>query len=86
MLAQKNNNKKKKNNNSSTQKMVTKSILFIIFYFAQKDHLFEEKIFPGYGDIIYDQASNASFNRKIELTQYSAIAIQGTSKEAFYHE
>lgn len=58
--------------------MVTKSILFIIFYFAQKDHLFEEKFSSDYGDIIYDQASNASFHRKLELTQYSAIAIWRT--------
>ena len=39
-----------------------------------------------YGDIIYDQAYNASFHRKLESIQYDAAltrtgAIRGTSKE-----
>ena len=44
-----------------------------------------------YGDIIYDQAYNASFHRKLESTQYNAAlvitgAMQGTSKEKLYQE
>ena len=39
-----------------------------------------------YGDIIYDQAYNASFHRKLESTPYNAVlaiagAILGTSKK-----
>ena len=39
-----------------------------------------------YGDIIYDQAFNASFHQKLDSTQYNAAfattgAIRGTSKE-----
>ena len=42
-----------------------------------------------YGDIIYDQAYNASFHRKLESIQYNAVLaitspIRGTSKEKLY--
>ena len=44
-----------------------------------------------YGDIIYDQAFNASFHQKLDSTQYNAAfattgAIRGTSKEKLYDE
>ena len=44
-----------------------------------------------YGDIIYDQAYNASFHQKLELLQYNAClaiigAIRGTSREELYEE
>ena len=47
--------------------------------------------YMGYGVIIYDQAYNASFHRKLESIQYNAAlaitaAIQGTSKEKLYQE
>ena len=35
-----------------------------------------------YGDILYDQAYNASFHQKLEKIEYNACtAIPGTSKE-----
>ena len=44
-----------------------------------------------YGNIIYDQAYNASFHQKLDPIQYNAIlaitgAIRGTSKEKLYDE
>ena len=44
-----------------------------------------------YGDIIYDQAYNASFHQKLESIQYDAAlaitgAIRGTSKEKLHDE
>ena len=44
-----------------------------------------------YGDIIYDQAYNASFHQKLELLQYNAClaitgAIRDTSREKLYEE
>ena len=44
-----------------------------------------------YGDIIYDQAYNASFHQKLDSIQYNAAlaitgAIRGTSKEELYDE
>ena len=44
-----------------------------------------------YGDILYDQAYNASFHQKLEKIQYSACiaitgAILGISKEKIYQE
>ena len=44
-----------------------------------------------YGDILYDQAYNASFHQKLEKIQYNACiaitgAIRGTSKENIYQE
>ena len=44
-----------------------------------------------YGDIIYDQAYNASFHQKLDSIQYNAAlaitgAIRGTSKEKLYNE
>ena len=45
----------------------------------------------GNGDIIYDQAYNASFCRKLDSIQYNAAlaitgAIRGKSKEKLYDE
>ena len=42
----------------------------------------------NYGDIIYDQAHNASFHQKLDLLQYSAClattgAIRGTSRKNY---
>ena len=44
-----------------------------------------------YGDIIYDQAQNASFHQKLESLQYNAClaitgAIRGSSREKIYQE
>ena len=44
-----------------------------------------------YGDIIYDQAYDASFHQKLDSIQYNAAlaitgAIRGTSKEKLYDE
>ena len=44
-----------------------------------------------YGDIIYDQAHNASFHQKLESLQYSAClaitgAMRGSSRERLYQE
>ena len=44
-----------------------------------------------YGDIMYDEAYNASFHQKLELLQYNAClaitgAIRGTSREKLYEE
>ena len=44
-----------------------------------------------YGDIIYDQAQNASFHQKLESLQYNAClaiagAIIGSSREKLYQE
>ena len=56
--------------------------LLIVYKSFIKPHM-------DYGDIIYDQASNASFHRKLESIQYNAAlaipgAIRGTSKEKLY--
>ena len=45
----------------------------------------------NYGDIIYDQAYNASFHQKLELLQYNTClaitgAIRDTSREKLYEE
>ena len=42
-----------------------------------------------YGDVVYDQASNNSFQAKMESIQYNAClaitgAIRGTSREKIY--
>ena len=56
--------------------------LLIVYKSFIKPHM-------DYGDIIYDQASNTSFHRKLESIQYNAAlaisgAIRGTSKEKLY--
>ena len=61
-----------------------RSALFIIYKSFIRPHL-------DYGDIIYDQAYNASFHQKLELLQYNAClaitgAIRGTSREKLYEE
>ena len=42
-----------------------------------------------YGDVIYDQAYNVSFQEKVEIIQYNAAAVitealPGTSKEKLF--
>ena len=44
-----------------------------------------------YGDVVFDQAFNESFHKKLECLQYSAAlaitgAIRGSSREKIYHE
>ena len=55
--------------------------------------LYKSFIWPhlDYGDIIYDQPINNSFQNKIESIQYNACisipgALKGTSKERLYEE
>ena len=53
--------------------------LFTIYNSFIRPHL-------DYGDIIYDQAYNASFHQKLGSVQYNAaLAIRGTSKEKLYN-
>ena len=43
-----------------------------------------------YGNMVYDEAYNQRFHRKLESIQYNAclaiIAIRGSSREKLYHE
>ena len=44
-----------------------------------------------YGDIIYDEAYNETFHKKLESIQYNTClalseAIRGSSREELYHE
>ena len=64
------------------QHILPRSALLTIFKAFIRPHL-------DYGDIIYDQAYNATFRQKMELLQYNAClalpgAIRGTSKEKLY--
>ena len=64
--------------------ILPRSPLFTIFKSFIRPHL-------DYGDIIYDQAYNASFHQKLDSIQYKAAlaitgAIRGTSKEKLYDE
>ena len=66
------------------QNILPRSALLTIYKSFIRPHL-------DYGDIIYDQAYNASFHQKIELLQYNAClaktgAIRGTSREKLYEE
>ena len=64
--------------------ILPRSALLIIYKSFVTPHL-------DYGDIMYDQAYNASFHQKLELLQYNAClaitgAIRGTSREKLYEE
>ena len=53
------------------QNILPRSALLTIYKSFIRPHL-------DYGDIIYDQAYNASFHQKLELLQYNAcLAITG---------
>ena len=64
-------------------------------FYRQRHHdmILDSFIRPhlDYGDIIYDQVHNASFQQKVESIQYNAAvaitrAIRGTSKEKLFEE
>ena len=64
--------------------ILPRSALLIIYKSFIRPHL-------DYGDIIYDQAYNASCNHNLELLQYNACltirgVIRGTSREKLYEE
>ena len=64
--------------------ILPRSVLLIIYKSFIRPH-------PNFGDIIYDQAYNASFHQKLELLQYNACVaitetIRGTSREKLYEE
>ena len=64
--------------------ILPRSALLIIYKSFVTPHL-------DYGDIMYDQAYNASFHQKLELLQYNASlaitgAIRATSREKLYEE
>ena len=64
--------------------ILPRSALLIIYKSFVTPHL-------DYGDIMYDQAYNASFHQKLELLQYNAClaiigAIRATSREKLYEE
>ena len=64
--------------------ILPRSALLTIYKSFIRPHL-------DYGDIIYDQAYNASFNQKLELLQYNAClaiteAIRGISRGKLYEE
>ena len=66
------------------QNVLPRSSLLTIYKSFIRPHL-------DYGDIIYDQAYNASFHQKMESVQYNAAlaitgAIRGTSMEKLYQE
>ena len=66
------------------QNVLPRSALLTIYKFFVRPHV-------DYGDIIYDQAYNASFQKKLESLQYNAAlaitgAIRGSSTEKLYDE
>ena len=63
------------------QNLLPRSALITIYKAFVKSHL-------DYGDIIYDEAYNASFHHKLELFQYNVfLALTGgISKEKLYQE
>ena len=66
------------------QNILPRSVPLTIYKSFIRPHL-------DYGDIIYDQAYNASFHQKLELLQYNAClaifgAIKSTSREKLYKE
>ena len=66
------------------QSLLPRATLKTIYKAFVRPHL-------DYGDVLYDQAFNASFHEKLESIQYSAGlaltgAIRGTSKEKIYQE
>ena len=66
------------------QNLLPRTALITLYKAFVRPHL-------DYGDIIYDQAHNASFHQKLESLQYSAClaitgAICGSSREVIYQE
>ena len=66
------------------QSLLPRAALITIYKAFVRPHL-------DYGDVLYDQAFNASFHEKLESIQYNAClaltgAIRGTSKEKIYQE
>ena len=66
------------------QNILPRSTLLTIYKSFIRRHL-------DYGDIIYDQAYNASFRQKLELLLYNAClaitgAIRGIAREKLYEE
>ena len=66
------------------QNLLPRTALITLYKAFVRPHL-------DYGDIIYDQAHNASFHQKLESLQYNAClaitgAIRGSSREKIYQE
>ena len=66
------------------QNILPRLALFSIYRSFIRPHL-------DYGDIIYDQAYNLSFHKKLESIQYNAAlaltgALRGSSREKLYQE
>ena len=66
------------------QNLLPRAALITIYKAFIRPHL-------DYGDILYDQAYNMSFQQKLEFTQYNTCfaitgVIRGTSKEKLYQE
>ena len=66
------------------QSLLARAALITIYKAFVRPHL-------DYGDVLYDQAFNASSHEKLESIQYNAClalfgAIRGTSKENIYQE
>ena len=66
------------------QNLLPRTALITIYKTSVRPHL-------DYGDILYDQAFNLSFQQKLESIQYRAClaitgAIRGTSGEKIYQE
>ena len=66
------------------QNLLPRTALITIYKAFVRPHL-------DYGDILYDQAFNLSFQQKLESIQYRAClaitgAIRGTSRENIYQE
>ena len=64
--------------------ILPRSALLIIYKSFIRPHL-------DYGDIIYDQAYNASFHQKLVLLEYNAClaktgVMRGTSREKLHEE
>ena len=64
------------------QSLLPRAALITVYKALVKSHL-------DYGDVLYDQAFNASFHEKLESIQYNTClaltgAIRGTSKEKIY--
>ena len=64
--------------------MLPRQVLVTIYKAFIRRHL-------DYGDVLYDQAFNNSFDAKMESTQYNAClavtgAIPGSSREKIYQE
>ena len=66
------------------QSVIPRAVLLTIYKSFFRLHLY-------HGDVIYDRASNESFQNKLDSVQYNAAvaitgAIKGYSREKFYQE